>query len=451
MNIIILGAGQVGSTLAENLSLRDNNNITLVDMDKSVLEVLQDRLDIKTIVGHASHPDVLEIANAAHADLILAVTDSDETNIVACQVAYSLYQVPQKIARVRHFSYLSHPELFSADNAPVDLLISPENVVTDFIFKLIELPGSQQVINFADGMVQVVAVKAHIGGLLVGHKIHELREHIPEIDTRIIAIFRHEHPILPTPETIIKEDDFIYFIATTKDISEVMREMRRKERPYKNIMIAGGGNIGMLLAKKLQKDFQVKLIESNPERAKVLSELLDNTIVLRGDAVDKELLLDENIDSTDVFIAVTNADEANILSSMSAKRFGAHKVMTLINRNSYIGLVDNSIIDVAISPKQVTISTLLSRVRTGKVVSAYTLHNTSSELLEIKVNENAVKLINKTIQEVKLPSGVAIVALIRQNEVLIAHKKVTIAINDCLIFSLINRDKSQAVEKLFGN
>jgi len=319
MNIIILGAGQVGTSVAENLAL-ESNDVTMVDTNIERLHALQDRLDIRTVVGHASYPKVLTQAGAENAEMILAVTDSDEVNIVACQVASTLFNTPNKIARVRAPEYLERSELFQYESAPVDMLISPEQVVTDYIRKLIELPGSLQVLDFADGKVQLVTVRAYYGGPLVGHELKTVREHMPDIDMRFVAIFRKGRPILPKKDTVIEVDDEVNFIVAQENTLQVMGELRRLDRPYQRIMIAGGGNVGTALACAIEKDLDVKVIEHNPEKAQQLSEELSDTIVLLGDAADRDLLLEESIEDVDVFIAVTSDDEANILSSMLAKQ-----------------------------------------------------------------------------------------------------------------------------------
>jgi trk system potassium uptake protein TrkA len=368
MKIIILGAGQVGSSVADNLA-SEANDITLVDEDAAVLQDLQDRLDIRTVRGRASYPEVLSQAGADDADMIIAVTSSDETNMIACQVAYTLFHTPTKIARVRSVEYLNHARLFAQEALPVDVLISPEQLVTDYIERLIENPGALQVLDFANGSVQLVAVHAFYGGPLVGHELRELREHMPGIDARVAAIFRQGKPIVPEGDTIIEVDDEVFFLAARKHIRAVMGELRKMDKPVKRIILAGGGNIGLRLAAAIEHQYQVRIVEHNVERAKLLSETLDKAIVLHGDAADEELLLDENIENTDVFCALTNDEEANILSAMLAKRLGARKVMSLINRAAYVNLVQSGAIDVAISPQQATIGSLLTYVRRGDVRS----------------------------------------------------------------------------------
>ncbi|MBT7006529.1 MAG: Trk system potassium transporter TrkA, partial [Thiotrichales bacterium] len=444
---IILGAGQVGASVAENLAL-ESNDVTMVDKDADLLHELQDRLDIRTIVGHASHPSVLEQAGAADADMLLAVTDSDEVNIVACQVAYTLFNTPNKLARVRDTEYLERQELFNHAAAPVDQLISPEQEVTKYISKLIELPGSLQVLDFADGKVQLVTVRAYYGGPLVGHELESVREHMPDIDMRFVAIFRKGRPIIPKKETVIDVDDEVHFIAATENIRSVMSELRRLDRNYKSIMIAGGGNIGYSLASAIEDKYDVKVIEHTQKSASLLSEQLNNSIVLLGDAADKGLLLEESIEDIDIFIAVTSDDETNILSSMLAKRLGAEKVMTLINRPAYANLVESDVIDIAISPQQVTISSLLARVRQDNVVVAHSLRRGAAEAIETVTHKDS-KVVGKQIGKLKLPRGASIGAVVRGDEVRIAHRHLVIEALDHVILFLIDKNRIHEVEQLF--
>ncbi len=450
MKIIILGAGQVGSSVAWNLA-REENDITLVDHDVRVLQELQDRLDLRTVVGHASSPEVLARAGAEDADMILAVTNSDETNMVACQVAYTLFHTPTKIARVRGLDYLKHKKLFTQEALPIDVIISPEQLVTNYVQRLIEHPGALQVLDFADGRVRLVAVKAYYGGPLVGHELRTLREHIPQTDTRVAAIFRRGLAIEPEGKTIIEADDEVFFIAAKENIRTVMSELRKLDKPIKRVMLAGGGNIGKRLAQALENNYQVKLIDRNVDRTRDISEQLDRSIVLLGDAADEELLIEENIENTDVFCAVTNDDEANILSSMLAKQLGARKVMTLINRPAYVDLVQSSIIDIAISPQQATIGSLLAHVRRGDVVVVHSLRRGAAEAIEAVAHgdNNSSKVVGKKIEQIKLPKGASISAIVRGDEVIIAHHDVVIQPEDHVIMFLVDKSKIRDVEKLF--
>ncbi len=451
MKIIILGAGQVGASLAANLA-SEANDITVVDTEPERLHNLQDRLDIRTVVGEASYPDVLSQAGAEDADMIIAVTNSDETNMIACQVAYTLFHTPTKIARVRGVGYLAHrEELFAQDSLPVDVLISPEQLVTDYIQRLIEHPGALQVLNFANGLVQLVAVKAYYGGPLVGHALRTLREHMPGVDTRVAAIFRRGKPVIPDGDTVIEVDDEVFIIVAKKHVRAVMSELRRLDKPYKRIIIAGAGNIGKRLARALEQNFQVKVIEHNPDQARVASEALEKTIVLLGDAADEELLLEENIENTDVFCALTSDDEANILSAMLAKRMGARKVMSLINRVSYVDLVESTDIDIAISPQQSTIGSLLAHVRRGDVVVVHSLRRGAAEAIEAVAHgdPDSSRVVGRTVDQLKLPPGTNIGAIVRGNEVIIAHHDTVIEPEDHIILFLVDKRHIPEVERLF--
>jgi len=455
MKIIILGAGQVGANIAEHLA-REQNDITVVDNDAETLRELRDRLDIRVVNGHASHPDVLEQANIEDADLLIAVTANDEVNMVACQIAYSLYRTPVKIARIRAPVFANYKDkLFRNEHSPVDVIISPEQLVSEYIFSLIENPGALQVLDFAEGAIRLVAVKAYHGGPLVGRELRFMRQHMPNIDTRVAAIYRRGQAIMPEGHTVIEVDDEVFFIAARGDIRAVMSEMRRSEKPYKRIMIAGGGNIGLRLAKKIENRYSIKILELNAERCKELSEELDYSVILQGSASDQDLLLEENIEETDVFIAVTNDDEANIMASLLAKRLGAKKVMALINNPAYVDLIQGGEIDIAISPQQATVGSLLSHVRSGDMVNVHSLRRSAAEAIEVIAHgdKNSSKVVGKTIEEVDLPEGVSIGAILRETEngkeVLIAHDSTVIMNEDHVIVFLVDKRHTKHVEKLF--
>jgi trk system potassium uptake protein TrkA len=450
MKIIILGAGQVGRSVA-NALVSEANDITVVDQDEQLLMDLQNRLDLGTVRGHAGHPDVLRRAGAEDADMILAVTNSDETNMVACQVAYTVFHTPTKIARVRAQGYLDYPHLFEHKAVPVDVLISPEQVVTDYILKLIEYPGALQVLDFAGGRVRLVAVKAYHGGPLVGNALSALYEHMPNVDARVAAIYREGEVIIPRGDTVIEAKDEVFFIAAAENIRSVMSELQKLEKPYRRIVIAGGGNIGRRLASALEQKYRVKLIERDKLRARENAERLNMTIVLHGDAADASLLLEENIENTDVYCAVTNDDEDNILSAMLAKRLGAARVMALINRPSYVDLVQSEVIDIAISPQQATIGTLLTHVRRGDVVQVHSLRRGAAEAIEAVAHgdRNSSKVVGRAIEEIKLPKGTTIGAVVRGDEVLIAHHDTMIEGDDHVILFLVDKRKIRDVEKLF--
>lgn len=450
MKIIILGAGQVGGSLAAELA-SEANDITVVDVDATRLRVLGDRLDISTVRGRASLPTVLRQAGADDADMLIAVTSSDETNMIACQVAYTLFRTPTKIARIRESAYLIRNDLFSNEAVPVDVLISPEQAVTTYIKRLIQHPGALQVLDFAEGKVQLVAVRAYHGGPLVGHELRYLRQHMPSVETRVAAIFRRDRPITPQGDTVIEADDEVFFIAASEDIRAVMSELRRVEKSNKTVLIAGGGNIGERLAEALETRYRVKIIENNRARADHLSQNLDRTIVLYGSASDRELLVDENIEDVDIFCAVTNDDEANIMSSLLAKRLGARRVLALINNPAYVDLVQEGQIEIAISPSQATIGTLLTHVRRGDIVNVYSLRRGAAEAIEIIAHGDtrSSKVVGRAINEIKLPPGTTIGAVVRNEEVLIAHDSTVIESEDHVILFVIDKKHIRDVERLF--
>ncbi|TVQ37027.1 MAG: Trk system potassium transporter TrkA [Wenzhouxiangella sp.] len=452
MQIIILGAGQVGSGMARSLSLEEND-ITVVDTDPDRLRELQEKLDIRTVLGHAAHPQTLIRAGIEDADLLIALTNSDETNMVACQVAYSLFNTPTKVARVRAADYLAHPELFDREHAPIDVLISPEKLVTDHVQRLIEYPGALQVLDFADGRAQLVATRAFHDGPLVGRELKSLRENLPDgVDARVAAIFRNDKAIMPEGDTVIEVDDIVFFLAATRDIPLVMRELRRMSGPATRIMLAGGGNIGANLARRLERKHHVKIIERDPIRAERIADDLDTTIVLVGDCADEDLLHEEGIDEIDVYCALTNDDEANILSSMLAKRMGADKVITLINRPAYVDLVESDRIDVAVSPQQVTIGALLTHIRKGHMVRVHSLRRGAAEAIEAVAHglPGQSKVVGKRIEEIDLPPDTSIGGIIRGEEVIIAHHDVMIQNDDHVILFVADQRQIRQVERMFS-
>jgi trk system potassium uptake protein TrkA len=449
MKIIILGAGQVGGTLAEHLSV--DNDVTIVDIDADRLNELQERLDIRTVTGPASYPNTLLNAGIEDADLLIAVTNSDEANMIACQVAYTLFKTPTKIARVRATQYVAYEELYGKNALAVDMLISPEHLVMQHIKRLIEHPDALQVVSFSQGKVQLVAVRAFYGGPLVGHALGDMKKHMPRVDTKVVAIFRRNKAIIPTQETIIEPDDEVFFIATPIHINAVMSELRTLDQPYKRIIIAGGGNIGGKLAEALEHQYHVKVIEHSLARAQTLAAELSKAIVLHGDAADRELLLDENIQDTDIFVAVTNRDEANIMSSILAKRLGAYKVMALINRTAYVDVIEGGDIDIAISPQQAMIGSLLTHVRKGDVVNVHSLRRGAAEAIEAIAHGeiDSSQVIGRKTREIALPEGTTIGAIVRGDHVIIAHDDIEIAPEDHVILFVIDKSRIAQVEKLF--
>jgi trk system potassium uptake protein len=450
MKIVILGAGQVGSSVAEGL-VSEQNDITVVDLDAQRLRALEDRLDLRTVMGSAAHPSVLKQAGIEDADLLVAVTQSDDTNLVACRLAARLFNVPRRIARLRSTDYLSNEKVIGEDGFDIDLAICPEQVLTEYIVKLVEFPEALQVLDFADGRVSLVAVRAFAGGPLVGRPLKELRSHMPHIDTRIVAIFRGDRSIIPDGDTVVEPDDEVFCVAASGHIREVMRELRRMDRPVKRVMIAGGGNIGLRLAFALEQDYSVRLIEHNKRRCELLGARLGKALVLNGDATDEELLEDESIGDMHLFVAVTNDDENNIMSSLLAKRMGARRVVALINRRSYVDLLQAGQIDVAISPSQATIGTLLAHVRRGDVVAVHSLRRGAAEAIEAVVHGGAEssRIAGRRVEEIKLPPGATIGALVRGDQVIMCHHDTRIEAGDHVIVFVTSKRLVPQVEKLF--
>ena len=451
MKIIILGAGQVGTTLAANL-VSEDNDITLVDNESQHLQNLQDKHDLRVVKGSPSSPKVLRDAGAADADLMIAVTASDEINMIACQLGYTLFNTPTRIARIRNAEYLREKDkLFNNENVPIDHLISPENLVTDEITRLITYPGALQVAHFANNRISIVVVKAYYGGPLVGYALSAFKEHMPHIDCRIISILRNDRLIRPQGSTIIEAGDEITFICATEHIKAVMSELQRLEKTYKRIMIVGSGNIASGVAKQLEDKYQVKLIERDGEKAKVLAERLSKTLVFHGDASDQNLLFEEHIESVDVFLSLSADDEANIMSALLAKRLGAKKAMVLIQRMAYINLIQGGTIDIAVSPQQATISALLGHVRKGDIKNVASLRHGTAEAIELVVHGDATtsNVVGRQIGDIKLPVGAMIAAILRKNEVIIARRQVAIEEGDNVIVYINDKKSVSEIEKLF--
>ena len=440
----------MGVTLAESLA-RESFDITLVDSDRAKLSSLSNRLDIQTIEGWASHPETLRRAGASNADLLIAVTGSDEVNMIACQVCFSLFKTPRKIARVRTADYVNKEGFFNRENMPIDVLINPEQVVTENIHELLRHPGALQVLDFANGLVQLVGMKAYQNGPLVGHAIRYLREDMPTVETRVAAIFRKGQSVLPKADTVIEIGDEVFFIAARQDINAVMAELRRAERPYEKVMIVGGGNTGELLAKEIDQDYSVKIIEINEDRAMQLAEKLDNSIVLNGDATDRDLMLQENIDNCDAFCAVTNDDETNIMASLLAKRLGVRQVITLISKSDYVDLLQGSDIDVVISRQQAATSSVLSHVRQVDVTEDHSLRKDAAEAIEAIAHGNSTtsQVVGRTIKDIELPPGTTIAAIVREGVVYIAHSGLKVKTDDHVILFLVDKSQVHAVENLF--
>lgn len=451
MKILIVGAGRVGASLAESL-VSESNDITLIDPNPTILAELQDRFDLRTVVGSGIVPNVLRRAGADDADMIVAVTRNDETNLVACRIAAKMFNVPRRIARVRSSELAEEVALLGEEGFNVDHVICPEQSVTDSIQKLIEVPEALQVIQFAEGKVTLVSVRAFAGGPLVSRPIEDFRKHLPNIDMRVVAIIRDNRHVPVDGYTMIQPGDEVFFLCATQYTRAVMSELRRMSKPVTKVMIAGGGNIGLRLARCLEEDYQVKLIESDRKRCDDLArQLRSDTLVLHGDVTDEDLLYDENVEDVDTFIAVTNDDENNIMSSLLAKRMGARRVIALIQRKVYADLVQGGQIDIALAPSTATLSDLLRHIRRGDVVAVHRLRRGVAEAIETIAHGDikSSKVIGRVIEKIILPKGVVIGAIVRGDEVIMAHHDTVIQPNDHVITFVENRKLVPAVEKLF--
>ncbi|GHB08803.1 Trk system potassium transporter TrkA [Modicisalibacter luteus] len=450
MKILILGAGQIGSNLAEHL-VQEGHDITVVDTAYALLDELSTSLDIRTVAGKASHPSVLRDAGCDDTDILIAVTNSDEINMLACEVANAIFRTPTKVARIRDKDYLGQEALFSSKAIPVDVIISPEQLVTDSIYRLFEYPGALQVLDFADGRVQLVAVKAIEGGPLINKELATIGQHLPDVKTRVAAIYRQGAAIIPHGDTVIEEDDEVFFLASRQDTRTVMQELGKAEQGYRRVVIAGGGNVGERLAEKLEGSHQVKIIEANETRCHYLAERLSRAVVLHGRATRKRLLEEENIEDCDIFCALTNSDEDNIMSSLLAKRLGAHKVLTLITDPAYVELIQGGDIDVALSPQQITIGSILAYIRRGDMTRAYSLRRGAAEAIEAVAHGDArsSRLVGCRLDDLKMPEGVTIGAIIRGDEVIMEHHDASIEPDDHLILFLTDKRRLHDVERLF--
>ncbi|WP_415033009.1 Trk system potassium transporter TrkA [Azonexus sp.] len=470
MKIIIVGAGQVGSSVAEGL-VNEENDITVIDQDSPRLRFLQDRFDLRTIRGNATTPSVLRDAGAEDADMIIALTQSDPANLVISKLAHSLFNTPTRIARLRARDFLEDENLLSESNFAVDFALCPEQVITEYIQRLVEFPRALQVLNFARGRVSLVAVRAFEGGLLVGKPIKAMADLLPpEIDARIAAIFRDNQPLIPEGDTEVRIGDEVFILAAAEHIHTVLKQLRRAEMRVQRVMIAGGGNIGLRLAKSLEERYEVKLIEKTEARADLLANELNDTLVLAGDATDEELLEQENIAEMDLFLALTNDDENNIMSGSLAKRLGCRRVVALVNRRAYAEMIEGGPIDIAISPAQISIGTLLAYVRQADVAVVHSLRRGAAEALEIVAHgdRKTSKVVGRRIDEIDWPHGVTIAAVVRNfekpvivghtdewtaitryGEVHIAHHDTLIEAGDHVIIFCTQKKLVKKVEKLF--
>ncbi len=450
MKIVVLGAGQVGSTVAQSLA-KENNDVTVVDVNAAVLAGLNNRLDLRTVQGRAPFPEVMRRAGIEDADLLIAATSSDEVNMVACQIASSLFRTPTKIARIRAAEYAHESQLFCREHLPIDRIISPERLVTRHVQRLVEFPGALQVMDFADGRVQLVVVRAVEGGPMVGEPLRALPQHLPGVDTRVAALYRDGQAIIPRGDTVVNADDEVFFLAATEHARRVMHEMRRREGRTRRVVIAGGGNVGRALAENLERHYSVKVIERSDARADALSQELSAALVLHGDVSDHELLVEENIGEADFFCALTNDEEVNILSAMLAKRLGASNVVALVNRDAYHDLMPQTMIDIAVAPNTITVSALLSHIRRGDVVAVHALRGGAAEAIEAIAHgdRETSQVVGRSISEIALPPDTMIGCIVRGEQVLMGHHDLVIESEDHMILLVADKSRMLEVERLF--
>lgn len=458
MKILILGSGQVGATVAQNLAEIPDHDVTVIDNNPAALRNIGSKLDVQTLEGNGSSPAVMAAGGAHDTDLLLALTRDDESNLVACKLAATLFNIPNRIARVRDSEYLEYTgehgdeEAVSAlDVFAVTESICPEQLVTENIASLIRHPSALQVLKFAGDKVRMLVVRAQNGGLLLDKPIHTIHEHLPEeADCQICAIYRNNKLIVPHADTVILQGDEVFVCAATEHVPAILRELRPQQQPTRRVMIAGGGHIGYRLAKQLDKEFDIKIIECDRRRAEWLAENLDNTLVLNGSATDESLLSGEYIDEIDIFCALTNDDENNIMSGMLAKSLGARRVIAIVNRSSYVDLLQGHTIDIAVSPHLVTIGSILAHIRRGDVEAVHPLRGGSTEAIEVIVhgNTDTSQLVGRRIESVKWPNGCHVAAVVRGERVIMGHKDVILADGDHVIFFMSRRRVVRELEKM---
>jgi len=452
MKVIVCGAGQVGSNIARHLS-EENNDVTVVDHDPERIRRVADTLDVQAIGGFASYPDVLEQAGGSAADMLVAVTASDEVNMVACQVGHSLFNVPTKIARIRNQSYLDPmwADLFSRENLPIDVIISPESEVARAVARRIEVPGAVDMIGFANDSARLIAVRIGESCPIVNTPLRQLTELFPDLNITVVYIVRGDRGICPTSLDQMRPGDEVYFIADRKHVGRAMDVFGQEGREARRLIIMGGGNIGFLLAQQLEEmspNFNTKLIEFDRERAEFVADKLERTIVINGDALDRDILEEANVSNTETAIAVSNTDEVNILASVMAKRYGCHRTIALINTASYAPLMGSLGIDAAVSPREITVSSILQHVRRGRVRSLYTIREGEAEVIEAEAMETS-PLVGRPLRDIDLPHGILVGAVVRGKDVLIPRGGTIIKEGDrVIIFALHGMVKK--VEKMFS-
>lgn len=453
MRVIICGAGQVGFNLARYLSEHDNH-VTVIDQSAELIHKINDRLDVRAICGFASHPDVLEKAEAHSAEMLIAVTQSDEVNMVACEVAGTLFNVRTKVARVRAQAYLEPrwAKLYSSERFNIDLVISPEIEVARSISRSLTVPGAFDMISFSDGKVKIIGVRCTADTPVVNTPITHITSLFPNIDICVVGIIRGDQTILPTPNDLLCAGDEVYFAVAQDRIVEAMRAFGHGNAESRRLLILGGGNIGLCLAQEIEMhhpNVRAELIEKNPERAEFIARELRNTTVLCGDVLDSEVLQEANVNVAETVVAVTEDERVNTLASLLSKRLGASRVLTLINNTLHAPLVISLGVDAVISPKKVTVSKILQNIRRGRIRSIHSLGESFGEIIEAEAQELS-GLIGSLAIEINSPCEIIVAAIIRQGEVIIPTSSTTIKLEDRIILMVTSAAISK-IEKLFSS
>lgn len=452
MKIVVCGAGQVGFNIARHLSI-EGNDVIVIDTSPDLIRRINDNLDAQGVVGHASRPDVLERAGIGDADMIIAVTHSDEVNMVACQVAHSLFEVPVKIARVREQSYLdpAWSNLFSRDHLPIDVIISPEVEVARAIIRRLKVPGSFEMIPLADDKVRLIGARCNLNCPLINTPIKQLTQLFPDLNIVIVGLMRKDEPVRLTGEDELLVGDDVYFVVETAQVSRAMAAFGYEEPEARRLLVCGGGNVALLMGQELeagQAGITMKIIEGDAERAATVASLLSGTVVLHGDVLDPDILEEAGVSSTDTVVAVTQDDETNILASLLAKRHGAHRAITLLNKGTYEPLIATLGIDVVVSPRNITASTILQHVRRGRIHAVHTLRDGFGELIEAEALETS-SLVGHPLRDINLPPGVMIGAIVRRGQVISPRGNTVIQHKDHVVL-FATLDTVRKVEKLFS-
>ena len=452
MQVIICGAGQVGFNIARYLST-ENADITVVDQSAELVGKVTELLDVKGLVGFASHPDVLEQAGAADADMIIAVTYADEVNMVACQICHSIFDVPTKIARIRHHSYLDPmwADLFSRDHMPIDVIISPEIEVAKAIERRLEIPGAFDVHPLANGKVSLIGVHCTPETPILDTPLRELTALFPDLHIVVVGIWRDGQGIVPRPEDVLLAGDDVYFVSETTHVARSMATFGHEETEARRIIIVGAGNIGLNLASAIEKSHpqvSLKLIEIDKARAETAAQALDRAVVIHGNALDAEILEEASANLAETVVAVSNDDEVNILTSLLAKRYGCQRAVTLINKTSYAALVGPLGIDAVVSPRAITVSTILQHVRRGRIRSVHSIPEGFGEVIEAEALETS-SLVGVPIREADLPDGVIVGAIVRGDEVIIPRGDTVVRANDLVVIFAATAAVKK-IEKLFA-